>query len=585
MRYRRSSVTRFSLDNFRRQLASIDALPQLCLLGFLSGTLTGGILIGFRELIDLGAMMLMPDQRSEDFEHLLPWVRSVLPITASVLIMSALALQSQKHTKMGVGHVIERLSYHQGQMPLLNWVNQWWVGILSVMGGLSAGREGPAIHLGAGASSWMGERLRLPHNSLRVLVGCGTAAGISASFNTPITGVIFAMEVVMMEYTITGFMPIILASTMGAVVSQLMYGVEPAFTIPDDITGQLTDLPWISMMALVLGLMAGAFIRLVRLAQTQNHIGWWWRALIIGGMTGAIAWFYPEVQGIGYDTVDYTLNQSPSLIMLLVVAGGKLILTALTFAWGIPIGMIGPIMVIGATAGALCGIAGEALLPAIASNHDLYTMLGMAAMLGAVLQAPLAAIMVLIELTHNTSIIIYGMLAVVVSGLASRQCWHCQGFFVSTLSSQGLHPLQQPLMQALSRIAVPAVMDRAIVRSPERLERARAQRFLEAKPVWVVIDRDDKDQRPLAMSAADLARVLLDDEWEGIDTINLMDIPAKRIELAPIDLQATLSEAFDQLTEYGVDALYVEHTTAPLIKKISGIITRDSIENYYRYRR
>ncbi|MCM2972716.1 chloride channel protein [Larsenimonas suaedae] len=582
---RRLSKPHFTLDTFRRQLASIDALPQLCILGVLSGILTGAIMVGFRQVISIGAALFMPNGNSEAFEQLTPYIRTGLPIVVALVIMGGLAWQPLRRRNLGIGHVIERLTYHQGQMPSANWLNQWWVGVLSVLGGLSAGREGPAIHLGAGASSWMGERLRLPHNSLRVLVGCGTAAGISASFNTPITGVIFAMEVVMMSYTLTGFMPIILASTMGAVVAQLAYGVEPAFTIPDHITGHLIDLPWITVMALVIGILAGSFIWLVRFAQRHNGVHWSLRSLAIGGATAMIAWWYPEVQGIGYDTVGFTLNEDPSLDLLLMIACGKLMLTALTFAWGIPIGVIGPIMVIGATAGALCGIAGEALFPTLASDHDLYTMLGMAAMLGAVLQAPLAALMVLIELTHNTEIILYGMLAVVVSGLTSRQCWHCRGFFISTLTQEGLHPLQQPLMQALSRVAVPAVMDRSIARAAPVIERAKAQRLMEGKPVWIIVTPDDDDKSPVALAAADLARVLLDEHWEEVDSINLLEIPAQRLALAPIDLQATLSEAFDQLNEYGVDALYVEHTTAPLVRKISGIITREAIENYYRYRR
>ena len=137
----------------------------------------------------------------------------------------------------------------------------------------------PRGHLGAAASSGLGEKLRLPHNSLRVLVGCGTAAGISASFNTPIAGVIFAMEVVLMEYTIAGFMPVILASSMGAVVAQLVYGSEPAFQVPSVSLGSLFNLPWIVMTALLIGLLAGVFIRI---AQSDAWMARWPFAVRLG---------------------------------------------------------------------------------------------------------------------------------------------------------------------------------------------------------------------------------------------------------------------------------------------------------------
>lgn len=572
-----------SLERFRRQLASVDALPQLCVLGLVSGLLTGGLMVVFRLLLDLGGWAFLPGGDSEAFEALAPGIRVVLPLIAVTLIGTWLWRQPPNARKLGIGHVIERLSHHQGRLPLRNWINQWWVGVVSVLGGLSAGREGPAIHLGAAAASGLGQRLRLPHNSLRVLVGCGTAAGISASFNTPIAGVIFAMEVVMMEYTIAGFMPVILASSMGAVMAQLVYGSEPAFQVPSISLGSLFNLPWIVMTALLIGLLAGLFIRI---AQSGEILARWPFALRLGAAglaVGAVAWWYPEVQGIGYDSLAASLAGELALDVLFALMLAKLLLTAFTFACGIPIGIVGPVLVIGAAAGALCGMAGSWLWPQVASDAGLYAMLGMAAMMGAVLQAPLAALMALLELTHNPNIILPGMLAVVVAGLTSRQICRCHGFFV-TRTQHGLHLLQQPLMQALSRVAVPAVMERSLARTQRRVSREQAQALLDDKPTWLVITRSSEEKTPIALKAADLARVLLDEQWAGEEAFDLLEIPGQRLELAPIHLQATLNEAFERLNDYGVDALYVQHTTAPKIQKISGIITRDAIESYYRYK-
>lgn len=580
----RFSLPELSLERFRQQLASVDALPQLCLLGLVSGILTGGLMVAFRLLLDLGGWAFMPHGDSEAFEALPPLVRALLPLGAVILIGACLWRQPLSARKLGIGHVIERLSYHQGRLPLRNWLNQWWVGVISVIGGLSAGREGPAIHLGAAAASGLGQRLRLPHNSLRVLVGCGTAAAISASFNTPIAGVIFAMEVVVMEYTIAGFMPVILASSMGAVMAQLVYGSEPAFQVPPVSLGSLANLPWIVMTALVVGLLAGLF---TRVAQSGETLARWPFALRLGAAglaVAVVAWEYPQVQGIGYDSLAALLAGELALDVLVALVAAKLLLTAFTLACGVPVGIIGPVLVVGAAAGALCGMAGSWLWPQVASDAGMYAMLGMAAMMGAVLQAPLAALMALLELTHNPNIILPGMLAVVVAGLTSRQLCHCQGFFV-TSTQHGLHLLQQPLMQALSRVAVPAVMERSLVRTQRRISREQARVLLESKPTWLVITRSSNEKTPIALKAADLARTLLDEQWNEEEAFDLLEIPGQRLELAPIHLQATLNEAFDRLNEYGVDALYVQHTTAPMIQKISGIITRQAIESYYRYKR
>jgi len=582
-RLTRPHLPRPSLDNFRRKLAAVDALPQLCLLGLVAGLLTGSLMVGFRLLLSAGALGFMPDDNPENFEGLAPWVRASLPLLAVLVIGIVLGRQHPAQRKLGIGHVIERLTYHQGKMPLRAWLNQVVVGVVSVLGGLSAGREGPAIHLGAGASSWIGERLKLPNNSLRVLVACGTAAGISASFNTPIAGVIFAMEVVMMEYTLMGFMPVILASTTGAVVTQMVYGSAPAFAVPSLLLHSLLDLPWVIVTALVIGLLAGGFVHLARQQARVAHLSWGMRMALVGVSTAAVAWWYPQVQGIGYDSLAQLLDSQLALDILLALVIGKLVLSALCVACGVPIGIIGPVVVAGAAAGALMGMLGGWLLPDQASDIALYALLGMAAMMGAVLQAPLAALMALLELTHSPNIILPGMLAVVVAGLTCRQLCHCQGFFISTLTAQGLHPLQQPLMQALSRVAVPAVMERSLVSVPRRITRERARALLDSKPVWLVVTRSTPEKPMVALPAADLVRVLMDEHWREQEELDLLEIPAQRLDLAPIHLQATLSEAYERLLPSDVDALYVEHTTAPMIRKISGIITRDAIESYYRY--
>ncbi|WFM71394.1 chloride channel protein [Halomonas sp. CKK8] len=582
----RLSLPDFSLEGFRRQLANVDALPQLCVLGVVSGLVTGGLMVVFRLLLSLGGLLLFPDGDPEAFEALPSALRVLMPLVAAALIGLWLIRLPPEGRRIGVVHVIDRLTYHQGRFPLRNWLAQWWVGVVSVIGGLSAGREGPAIHLGAAASTGLGQYLRLPHNSLRVLVACGTAAGISASFNTPIAGVIFAMEVVMMEYTIIGFMPVILASSMGAVVAQLVYGPEPAIGIPDLHLRSLLDLPWILASALLIGLLAALFVRVARGHERLQRLPMAPRFALAALAVAGVAWWYPEVQGMGYDTLQLALGGAAAVDVLLAVAIGKLLLTAFTVACGIPISIIGPILVVGGAAGALCGLAGQALLPVGASAPEVYALLGMAAMMGAVLQAPLAALMALLELTHTPGIIMPGMLAVVVASLTSRQLSRSQGFFL-TQTRQGLHPLQQPLMQALSRVSVPAVMERSLVRTSRMVTRDQASALLESNPAWVLIERSTDDKPTLALKAADLARWLLEhDEPESEDDsalLDLLEIPGQRLDMAPIHLQATLSEAFERLNDKALDALYVEHGHRPKQKRISGIITRDAIERYYRF--
>jgi len=126
---------------------------------------------------------------------------------------------------------MERLSRHQGHLPIRNAIVQFFGGILALISGQSGGREDPAIHLGAASSSLLGQAFSLPNNSIRTLVACGTAAAIAGSFNTPIAGVIFAMEVVMMEFTIGSFIPVIIAAVASTLLAHYVIGNEPAFTV------------------------------------------------------------------------------------------------------------------------------------------------------------------------------------------------------------------------------------------------------------------------------------------------------------------------------------------------------------------
>lgn len=207
MRKLRNKITGNLIPVFRRRLSGVDALPQLAVLGLLSGLFTGGVILVFRLAIEWPLEYFLPGDGSESFEELDILTRAILPLAGAValgLLMHNLATHDRK---VGIVHVMERLNYHQGYISVRSALVQFATGVSTVVTGQSAGREGPAVHLGAAISSLMGQWMRLPNNSIRTLVACGCAAAISASFNTPISGVIFAMEVVMMEYTIAGFTP------------------------------------------------------------------------------------------------------------------------------------------------------------------------------------------------------------------------------------------------------------------------------------------------------------------------------------------------------------------------------------------
>ena len=380
-----------SLDFFRRQLAGVNALPQLSFLALLVGLMTGLVILLFNAAVDVVLARWVLGTHSEDFESLSLFLRMLLPCAGGLAIGTALMRMRRRDTRVGVVHVMERLSRHQGQLPLRNAAIQFFGGIVALISGQAGGREGPAIHLGAAASSLIGQAFELPNNSVRTLVACGTAAAIAGSFNTPIAGVIFAMEVVMMEYTIASFIPVILASVTSTFLTHSVLGNATAFSVPTLQLASLSEIPFIILAGLMIGCMAAAYITLVEQFSRLNQWSFPMRGLVAGAICGICAFITPQVMGIGYDTVNSALLGNIAIATLCLLVLTKAVASAACLGLGLPLGIIGPTLFIGASFGGVLGLLGQAIAPLDVSSPGLYVMLGMAAMMGAVVQAPLAA--------------------------------------------------------------------------------------------------------------------------------------------------------------------------------------------------
>lgn len=208
------------------------------------------------------------------------------------------------------------------------------------------------MHLGVAGSNLPAQYLHLPNNTLRVLAACGTAAAIAASFNTPLAGVAFAMEVLMFEYTVAAFAPVVLAAVSATALSRMVFGTDLAFTVPALSLGSLYELPYVFVMGMIIGALSALFIRMLRLT-----FGWaprvpvWLRGILAGLIIGLIGFFVPEVMGIGYDTVNHLIVGDLALWLVLTIIALKLIASTTAVGLGIPGGLIGPALVVGAATG------------------------------------------------------------------------------------------------------------------------------------------------------------------------------------------------------------------------------------------
>jgi CIC family chloride channel protein len=574
----RKRLTQFSMRGFRRSLASFDAVRQFAILGIISGVVTGVVILAFRTLIEIPLTIFL-DNDFDNFEALPQHYYFILPVVGAIGLAILLSLIKKEHRSVGPVHVLERLARHQGHLPWQNALTQFCAGIIALASGQSGGREGPAIHLGAAGSSLLGQSLSLPNNSIRILVGCGAAAAISASFNTPMAGVIFSMEVIIMEYTIAGFIPVILAAVTATLINNLVYGNETAFFVPLTVADYtLHDVPFLVLEGFVIGTIAAIFVHLIALIYSYAPAAIGTRMLIAGIVTGILALAVPQVLGVGYDTVTLALEGNFGLALLIAACTFKLIATATTIALGVPVGVIGPTIFIGAMAGGALGILGATLMPEAASSPGFYVMLGMGAMMGAVLQAPLAALMAVMELTNNSQIILPAMLVIIVANLTANQVFKVESIFITQMKILGLEFRQNPLSMALNRASVASIMSRSFRRVAHVISLECAQELSREKPTWLLVD--STKGLPFILRTEDLTQHLK--AGTNKESIDLTEIPATRKDVRSIMLQATLSEALDTLNSTGVQALYVTRISAPMIDSAVGIIDRSDIESYYQ---
>jgi H+/Cl- antiporter ClcA len=466
---------------------------------------------------------------------------------------------------------------HYGVLPLRNALVQFIGGAFALASGQSGGREGPGVHLGGAVNSLIGQRLGLPNNSLRVLIACGTAGGIAAAFNTPLAGVIFAMEVIVVEYTVAGFIPVILAAVSASAVSRYLAGGAAVFAMPPVHLNTLWEIPYIVLLGICCGVAIALFIYISKLSARLSNWHVTVRFALAGTLTGAMATQVPEILGIGYDTLELALAGQLGLLLLLTIAAGKLVATAFSAGVGLPIGVIGPSLLIGACLGGALGQAGSLVLPGLASQPELYIVIGMAAAMGAVLSAPLAAILAVIELTQTVSVVMPALLAVVAANLANTGVFRQRSAHQTVLRQLQRVVPDDPLNQLLHRTNVTSNMEVSVVKVAVQLERSATLPLINATPTWCVVTRDGEDL--YLIRGKELAEWLHNNPTAD-EAADLTEASIRRWSIAAVPEQATLRQAMDTLRTLTAEAVCVYGRDAGGRRVLQGIVTRESIEQF-----
>jgi len=400
--------------------------------------------IAFRELIDFTQILAFGfgGENVATQAKSAPWWRIMLaPVAGGLVVALMLRFILKDRRAMGIAETIEASALNNARMPFTQGLATATMSAVSLGAGASTGREGPIVHLGATLASWFGERLGLTPALSRTLLGCGVATAVAASFNAPIAGVFFAMEVVLGHYAIHAFAPIVMASVVGTIITRAHLGNYPAFIIPDYSFASGWDIPIILVLGVVCAFVSVGFLRACLMGRdlfARIHQVPAWLHPILGGLVlGIVALAFPEILGVGYEATDKALHGGFTLTLLLLLLVLKIAMTSLSLGAGFGGGVFSPALFIGAMTGGAIGLIAGWIVPATIASHGLFAIIGMGAVAGAVLGAPISTFLIVFELVGDYQLSIAIMVATMIASIITRQMG-VLSFFHAQLESRGL---------------------------------------------------------------------------------------------------------------------------------------------------
>jgi CIC family chloride channel protein len=354
-----------------------------------------------------------------------------------VALFQKLAVGRQFH---GVAQAIDAVAFRGGRMPFRTTVVRFFTNALSIGAGASVGPEGPVIELGSGLGSAQAQALGLSPERVRTLVGAGAAAGLAAAFNAPIAGAIFVLEVILKDFAVVTFGPILVASVLSTALSRALLGDSPAFIVPGYELGSVQELPLYVLLGVIAGAWGALFTKGLDVAPS-----WFARipgprpviTMVSGAILGVAVLALPELWGVGYEPITQMLHGEILWTMLIVLLVAKLAATTVAVSSGFAGGIIAPILFMGGALGGAFGQIVERIMPGNTSATGAYGLVGMAALTAAVTHAPLTAILLLFEMTGGYEVILPLMLSC-ISAVVVAQAINRDSAFTSVFTAAGI---------------------------------------------------------------------------------------------------------------------------------------------------
>ena len=443
----------------------------MAVLAVIVGLAAGIGAVGFRHLINF--FQLIAYGSSDELLGVvdtIPWNQKVwVPALGGLIVGPLVYFLAREAKGHGVPEVMEAVTLRGGIIRKRVVIIKSLASAISISTGGSVGREGPIVQIGSAIGSTLGQALRLSADRMRTLVGCGAAAGIAATFNAPIAGSMFALEVILGDFALATFSPIVISSVVATAVSRAYLGDTPAFIVPayELVSG------WEFPMYLILGLFCAAvgvtFTKtLYRTEDVFDKFKFpeYLKAVIGGMILGIVGLLFPQILGVGYGAMDMALLQQLSWWLMLVLVIVKVLATSITIGSGGSGGIFAPSLFLGAMAGGFFGMLVHHLFPNVTASPGAYSIVGMGAVVAATTHGPLAAILILFEMTGSYKIILPLMFSCIVATTVSGQLLR-DSIYTLKLARRGIDIKEGKEVNVLKSLYVNEVMSHNVETIPE----------------------------------------------------------------------------------------------------------------------
>ena len=536
--------------------------------------------VGIQYLIKLFQELFWGDWNLDlDYLNSVPiYVKVLAPTIGGFFVGLIVFLVAKEAKGHGVPEVMEAIALRNGLIRARVVFAKLLASAICIGSGGSTGREGPVIQIGASVGSTIGQFLRVNPERMKIFVGCGAAAGIAAVFNAPVAGALFSLEIILGDFGVAQFGPIVIASVVATVVSRWFLGNNPAFEVPEyNLVSPVELIPY-AILGIIAGLVALMFIK------TLYSIEDYFEKLklhdiiktMLGGlMIGIMGIFVPHIYGVGYNSMDLALLGELPWMLMLGLIFFKILATSLSLGSGGSGGIFAPSLFLGTMTGGFFGALVHKVIPDHSATSGAYSLVGMGAVVAGATHAPITAILIIFEMTGDYAIILPLMISAIIATVLTTKLKK-ESIYTLKLIRRGVDLFRGREVNILKALTVAQIMNKKPVIIRPDLNFTELLELMVSQPNTHFFVVNQENELVGAVSLQDVRGVLLDQDYitDWLIAMDLVNPNIPRVEASD-----DLGSVMKLFGLYDIEEIPVIDSVDK--KHIIGSVERKDIINIY----